>query len=165
MSKKLTPAGQRKCFKAFAEQIDRGVPITDEQLKWLQRTFLALSNPDRDVTRVLGLNYTAGHSAQKEIAAQKIDVLMHWIAGAISKDTAPYQDPRDSPPPLTVSEAVSEAAKIAKSLFTQDTNSSQYNEEYLRKCWYDGEKHYRQSAYRDAFDPGSYYKFPVTSST
>ena len=165
MSKQLTPAAQRKGFKAFAEQIDQGVPITDEQLKWLQRTFLALSNPDRDVTRVLGLNYTAGHSAQKEIAAQKIDFLMHWIAGATSKDTAPYQDPKDSPQPLTVTEAVAEAAKIAKSLFAQDSNSSQYNEEYLRKCWYDGEKHYRQSPYRDAFDPQSHYKFPVITST
>ncbi len=164
MSKQLTPAAQRKGFKAFAEQIDQGVPITDEQLKWLQRTFLALSNPDRDVARVLGLNYTAGHSAQKEIAAQKMDMLMHWIAGAISTDTAPYQDPKDSPQPLTVTEAVAEAAMIAKSLFAQDPNSTQYNEEYLRKCWYDGEKHYRQSPYRDAFDPQSYYKFPVSST-
>lgn len=162
---KLTPSKQRKGFAAFANQLDQGVLPTEEQLEWLQKTFLALSNPDRDPMRVLGLNYTAGHSARKEIAAQRIDFLMHWIAGATSKDTAPYKDPKDSPAPLTPTEAISEAAKIAKRLFSQDPNSSQYSEEYIRKCWYDGEKHYRQSPYRDDFYPGSYYKFPVTSST
>ena len=51
---KLTPSEQRKGFAAFANQLDQGVLPTEEQLEWLQKTFLALSNPDRDAMRVLG---------------------------------------------------------------------------------------------------------------
>ena len=91
----LTPSEQRKRFKAFARQLDKKILPTEEQLEWLKQTFSALSDPNRDPLRVLGLNYSAGRSAAKEIAAQKMDLLMHWIAGAISQDASAYKDPED----------------------------------------------------------------------
>jgi len=130
-------------------------------LEWLRQTFSALSNPDRDVLRVLGLNYTAGHSAKKELAAQKMDFLMHWIAGAIAEDASPYTDPSDSPPPLSLEQALTKATLIAKSLFTNDPQSEKYDKDYIRKCWYEQHKSYRQSPYRGPYDPNSYYAFPV----
>lgn len=161
MSEPATPSAQRKRFKAFAIQIDKGLPLTGKQLAWLKHTFLALSDPNRDVMRVLGLKYTAGHSAQKDLAAQKMDFLMQWIASAINEDTAPYKDPNDSPAPMTLEQAFAEAARLAKVLFANDPKSQSYDRDYIKKCWYDQSKVDRQSPYRDPSDPKSYYDFPV----
>jgi hypothetical protein len=161
MNSRPTPSEQRKRFEAFANQIRKGTPLTDDQLEWLKCTFLALSDPDRDVMRVLGLNYTAGHSAKKEIAAQKMDFLMHWIAGAISPDNTYLADPEHALPPLSLEEAFEKAAEIAKVLFKEDPNSTQYDSSYIRKCWYDSDKRHRQSPDRHPFDPGTYYSFPI----
>jgi hypothetical protein len=156
-----SPSEQRKIFAAFARQLEQGVLPTEEQLEWLQRTFDALSDPDRDVMRVLGLNYTAGRSPAKEVAAQKMDVLMHWVAGAISQDTSAYKNPEDCPPPLPLEEAFEEAAKIAKLLFCNDATSTMYDSGYIRKCWYETESRHRQSPDRNPLDPRTYYSFPV----
>ena len=152
MSTRRTPAEQRKRFQALAKQISDRKPVSEAQLEWLESIFLALSDPERDVERVLGLHYTAGFSKKDDIAAQKMDTIMHWIAGAVSEDTSMYIDPNNAPPPMTLVAALDIAEGYAKRLFEGDPNSARYDREYLRKCWYDGDKRERRSPDREFVD-------------
>lgn len=77
---------------------------------------------------------------------------MHWIAGAVSKDTFVYKNPEDAPPPMSLTAALTIAEGLAKRLFTGDPNSARYDREYLRKCWYDRKKRERQSPDREVVD-------------
>ena len=161
MSQKSTPLAQRKRFAKFANQLEKGIPPSEEQTRWLIGVFSALSHPNPETDRVLGLKYGPGQSYGKEQAASKMDFIMHWIAGAISPDTSHLRDPNDASPPMGIEEAIGKAAEVAKLVFDGDHDSSKYDREYIKKCWYDKDKHYRQEPYRNAESHDTYYQFPI----
>ncbi len=161
MSQKSSPLTQRKKFARFAKQLESGMPPTEEQTIWLIGVFSALSDPNRETDRVLGLRYGPGQSAKKEIAASKMDMLMHWIAGAISSDTFHLENPSDAEPPMSTDKALHKASELAKILFVGETDVERYDYAYIKKCWYDKEKKYRQSLYRDSESPEVFYEFPI----
>ncbi len=161
MTQKKSPLKQRKRFAKFAKQLKAGMPPTEAQTSWLIGAFSALSDPNRETDRVLGLKYGPGHSLADEIAASKMDVVMHWIAGAISSDTSHLIDPKDALPPLGIEEAIDQATLIAKQVFQGDPKSQRYDREYIKKCWYDKEKQYRQNLHRNADSPDVFYEFPI----
>ena len=161
MSQKSSPLTQRKKFARVAKQLKEGTPLTEAQTRWLIGAFSALSDPNRQADRVLGLKYNPGQSAAKELAASKMDFVMHWIAGAISSDTSHLIDPKDALPPLGIEEAIDQATVIAKNIFQGDPNSGRYDRQYIKKCWYDKDKLHRQKPYRDIDSPDTIYKFPI----
>lgn len=161
MGQKSSPLTQRKRFAKFAKQLASGIAPTDEQTKWLIIVFSALSDPNRETDRVLGLKYGPGHSLAKEKAASKMDMLMHWIAGAISSDTSHLKNPNDAEPAMGIEEALHKASDLAKSLFKDDPKSESYDYYYIKKCWYDREKQHRQELYRGADSPDVFYEFPI----
>jgi hypothetical protein len=160
MSQNSQPLAQRKRFANFAKQLESGMPPTEEQTIWLIGVFSALSDPNRETDRVLGLKYGPGHSLANEQAASKMDVLMHWIAGAISSETSHLKNPSDAEPPMSLEEALHKASELAKVLFKGDPKSESYDYAYIKKCWYDKEKQHRQSLYRDSESPDVFYEFP-----
>jgi hypothetical protein len=161
MSQKSSPLTQRKIFARFAKQLEKGLPPNEEQTRWLIGVFSSLSNPNRETDRVLGLKYGAGQSAKKEIAASKMDMLMHWIAGATSSDTSHLKNPNDAKPAMGIEEALHLASEIAKTLFKDDSKVDSYDYYYIKKCWYDQEKHHRQEPYRNIDSPDVFYEFPI----
>ena len=161
MSQKSSPLTQRRKFADFAKQLEKGIPLKEEQTQWLIGAFSALSDPNRETDRVLGLKYGPGQSAKKEIAARKMDFLMHWIAGAISSDTSHLKDHNDAVPPMGIEEALHEASKFAKVLFLGDKDAERYDYAYIKKCWYDKDKQHRQDLYRDNESPDVFYEFPI----
>ena len=137
------------------------MPPNDEQTRWLIGVFSALSDPNRDAYRVLGIKYGAGQSAVKELAASKMDFIMHWIAGATSSDTSHLINPKDALPPLGIEEGIDQATVFAKQVFQGDQNSESYDRAYIKKCWYDKHKLHRQKSYRDNDSPDTIYEFPI----
>lgn len=161
MNQKSSPLSQRKRFARFAKQLEKGLPPNEEQTRCLIGVFSALSNPNRETDRVLGLKYGAGQSAKKEIAASKMDMLMHWIAGAISSDISHLENPSDAEPAMGIDEALHQASEIAKTLFKDDAAVDSYDYYYIKKCWYDKEKHHRQELLRNIESPDVFYEFPI----
>lgn len=161
MSQKSQPLTQRKKFAKFAKQLEMGIPPNEAQTTWLIGTFSALSNTHRETDRVLGLKYSPGQSSAKEQAASKMDMIMHWIAGAISNDASHLINPNDAEPAKNINDALKEATKIAKALFENDPNSQSYDYEYIKKCWYDKNKTYRQNLYRNSDSTDVFYEFPI----
>ena len=161
MNQKLSPLAQRRRFAKFAKQLKKGIPPDEAQTEWLIRAFSALSDSNRETDRVLGFKYGQGQSAKKEMAARKMDFLMHWIAGAISSDTSHLNDPDDALPPMSIEEALLEASEIAKVLFANDPQAMSYDYYYIKKCWYDKEKLHRQELYRNSESPEVFYEFPI----
>lgn len=156
-----SPLKQRKRFAKFAKQLKAGIPPTDEQNNWLIDVFAALSNPNRETDRVLGLKYSPGHSLADEIAASKMDVIMHWISGATSSDTSHLIDPNEAIPALGIEEAIDKASKLAELLFGNDPDAKRYNFAYIKKCWYDKGKQYRQNLHRNSESLDVFYEFPI----
>lgn len=161
MSQKSSPLAQRKRFARFAKQLKNGTPPDKAQTEWLIGAFSALSDPNRETDRVLGLKYGPGKSAKKEIAASKMDMLMHWIAGATSSDTSHLKDPNDAISPMSVDEALHKASDLAKFLFEDDPQAESYDYYYIKKCWYDREKQHRQELLRNSESPDVFYEFPI----
>ena len=161
MSQKNQPLAQRKRFAKFVNQLELGIPPTEEQTRWLIHSFSALSDPNRETDRVLGLKYGPGQSAKKEIAASKMDMLMHWIAGAISSDTSHLENPSDAEPPMSTDKALHKASELAKILFVGETDVERYDYAYIKKCWYDKDKQHRQELYRSVDSPYVFYEFPI----
>jgi len=156
-----TPLIQRKRFDKFSKQLDAGIPSTEEQIQWLIHVFSALSDPNRDTNRVLGLNYTEGHSLTDEKARMKMDIVMHWVAGAISTDTSHLIDPNNDAPALGIEDALLKAPEVAAMVFGNDPDAARYNYDYLKKCWYDKEKTFRQELNRGSDSPDVFYDFPI----
>jgi hypothetical protein len=161
MSQKSSPLTQRKRFARFAKQLEKGLPPNEEQTNWLIGAFSALSDPNREADRVMGLKYGAGHSLANEQSATKMDVLMHWIAGAISSDTSHLENPNDAEPPMGVEEALHKASELAKILFLGDPDVERYDYAYIKKCWYAKDKQHRQALYRSIDSPDVFYEFPI----
>ena len=161
MSQNSQPLAQRKRFANFAKQLESGMPPTEEQTIWLIGVFSALSDPNRETDRVLGLKYGPGHSLAKERAASKMDMLMHLIAGAISSDTSHLKNSNDADAPMGIEDAIIMASETAKLWFKGDDDTEQYSYAYIKKCWYAKEKKYRQSLYRDSESPEVFYEFPI----
>lgn len=161
MSQKSQPLTQRKRFAKFAKQLEMGIPPDEAQTTWLIGAFSAISDPNRETDRVLGLKYGPGHSAKKEAAASKMDMLMHWIAGAISSDTSHLENSNDAEPPMGIDEALHKASELAKVLFVGNTGAERYDYAYIKKCWYDKEKQHRQELYRNSESPEVFYEFPI----
>jgi len=161
MSPKSSPLAQRKRFCKFAKQLEKGIAPNQEQTRWLIDVFTALSDPNRETDRVLGLKYDAGQSNAKQLAASKMDILMHWIACAISSDTSHLKNPNEATPPMSIEEAITKAAELAKRVFDGDPKSTKYDREYIKKCWYNKNKRHRQEPYRDSASPEAFYIFPI----
>lgn len=161
MTQKLSPLAQRRGFAKFAKQLKNGIPPDEAQTEWLICVFSALSDPNRETDRVLGLKYGPGQSAKKEMAASKMDMLMHWIAGATSSDTSHLKDPDDALPPMGIEEALLKASELAKVFFADDPQAKSYDYYYIKKCWYDKEKQHRQELYRNSESPEVFYEFPI----
>lgn len=159
MTHNTSPLEQRKRFARFARQLEKGIPPTREQTEWLIETFKALSDAESKAEEVLGIKYGRGQGLSKEEALCKMDFIMHWIAGATSSDTSHLFDPKDALPPLGIEVAFDQASVIAKELFREDPSSESYDREYIKKCWYDKTKNYRQSLNRDENSPNTYYDF------
>jgi hypothetical protein len=160
MNPKVQPLAQRRRLAKYAKQLETGIPPTEAQTKWLITAFSALSDPNREPDRVLGLKYGPGQSLSKEIAARKMDMLMHWIAGAISSDS-PFKNPNDAEPPMEIEKALIKASEVAKVLFKGDPNATSYDYAYIKKCWYDKDKQHRQKPNRNSESPNVFYEFPI----
>jgi len=150
MTQNRSPLDQRKRFARFARQLEKGTPPNMDQTIWLSQFFRALSHPESDAEEVLGIKYGRGQGLAKEVAACKMDLIMHWIAGAVADD-----DLSDTPP-LCIEDAIDQAAKLAKLLFEDD---QRYDRDYIKKCWHDSAKKHRQNQNRDVTSPNTYYDF------
>lgn len=161
MPQKLSPLAQRRRFAKFVKQLKKGIPPDKAQTEWLIDAFSALSDSNRETDRVLGLKYGPGQTAKKEMAARKMDMLMHWIAGAISSDTSHLKSPNDADEQMGIEEAIIMASETAKLWFKGDDDTEQYSYAYIKKCWYAKEKKCRQALYRDSDSPEVFYEFPI----
>ncbi len=152
----MNPADQKKLFRAFAKQLENGIPPTKAQTDYLIHIFRGIAD-GRDPTRILGLTYGDGKSKQAEKSRAYMDFVMHWIACAIKPDTDKYGNPIK---PYSMKKAFEEGSKLARKLFAV-TDSDSYDPAYIRKKWYQHKKQGKANIYRTAADPDSIYEYPV----
>lgn len=145
---KYSPGKGRARFLSIAKQIEQGTPLTAEQQEWLRTAMLALAVPHSDPAQILGLKYGPGQSHEKDEAARKMDIVMHFISCAVSEDTSHLKDPADAIPPMSLENALEEGSKLAKMLF-KVPDDLKYDKEYIRKCWYQMSKDERNNIYRE----------------
>lgn len=153
----MNPANQKKLFRAFAKQLENGLPPTEEQTEYLIHIFRGIGN-GRDPTRILGLTYENGKSKQAEISRTNFDLLFHWIACATESDVDKNGNAMKAS--YSLNKAFVEASKIAKKLFS-NTKSRSYDASYIRKMWYKHKKQGKASIYRTAADQDSIYEYSV----
>ena len=155
----MNPANQKKLFRAFARQLEKGYPPTEEQIKYLIHIFRGIAD-GRDPSRILGLIYEDGKSKQDETSRANMDLVMHWIACAT--ESRIDQNGKQTKP-LTMKKAFEEGSIIAKKLFkVTDTNS--YDPGYIKKKWHEHKKQGKSSILRTAADVDSIYEYPITNS-
>ena len=146
---KYSPGKGRARFLSIAKQMELGIPLSAEQQEWLRTAMLALATPHSDPAEILGLKYGRGQSYEKDEAARKMDIVMHYISCAVSDDASHLKDPEDSVPPMSLENALEEGSKLAKRLFEVPPEDLNYDKEYIRKCWYQLSKEERNNIYRE----------------
>lgn len=150
----MTPAGQKKLFRAFAKQLENGYPPTEEQTEYLIHVFRGIGM-GRDPARILGLIYDDGKSKQDEVARATLDFVMHWIACATEADLDQNGNPIK---PYSMASAFQEGSRIAKKL-SGTTKPDSYDPAYIKKVWYERKKQGKVSTVRSASDPDSIYEY------
>lgn len=152
----MNPAAEKKTFRAFAKQLEDGIPPTEEQTKYLIHVFRGIGTV-RDPIRILGLSYENGKSKEDEVARINMDLIFHWIACAtqanVDIDGMPIK-------PYSKTKAFKEGSKIAKILFGAGAESK-YDSAYIRKSWYQKKKEHQANILRSAFDKDSFYEYTV----
>ena len=155
----MTPADQKKLFRAFAKQLENGHPPTEEQTEYLIHVFRGIGT-GRDPTRILGLRYDDGKSNQDEAARIHMDFVMHWIACAteavIDEDGNPIK-------PFSMDQAFKEGSKMMRKL-SGITGTVSYDPIYIKKVWYERKKQGKVSTLRSASDPDSIYEYTAPDS-
>lgn len=137
----MTPADQKKVFRAFAKQLENGHPPTKDQTEYLIHVFRGIGM-GRDPARILGVAYENGKSKQDEDSRIMLDFVMHWIACATEADVDQNGDPIK---PYSLANAFQEGSRLAKKL-SKTTKPDAYDPAYIRKVWY--ERKNRESACR-----------------
>ncbi len=150
----MSPADQKKRFRAFAKQLENGAPPTEEQTQYLIHVFRGIGI-GRDPARILGLTYGDGKSRQDEVARAILDLVMHWIACATEADVDQNGNPIK---PYSMTRAFQEGSKLAKKL-SATTNPDAYDPSYIKKVWYERKKQGKVSTIRSASDPDSIYEY------
>jgi len=152
----MSPSDQKKRFRTFAKQLEKGVPPTKEQTQYLIHVFRGIGS-GRDPARILGVTYDNGKSKQDEVARANLDIVFHWIACATEVDITQGGEPIK---PYSMTKAFEEGSKLAKKLFG-DANTESYDPAYIKKMWYQHKKQGKASIYRTAADQDTIYEYPV----
>ena len=150
----MSPADQKKRFRAFAKQLENGDPPTEEQTQYLIHVFRGMG-AGRDPARILGLTYDDGKSKQDETSRSNMDFIFHWIACATDADIDQNGQPIK---PYSMKEAFEEGSRIATKLFGEDSDCS-YDPAYIRKKWYEKKKIHQANTLRSASDRDSIYEY------
>ena len=138
----------RKRLKAFAEQMKEGCAPSDEQYRYLHWAFEKIAAGE-DANKVLGVAFSRGKKQSDAEARQKLSLILHWVAGAIT--------PTDGDPPglgYTHERAFREAAILARQVFGVSA-TDKYDAQYIKKCWYAADKKHMQSPVRHRLDSDS----------
>jgi hypothetical protein len=152
----MTPADQKKRFRAFAKQLENGTPPSERQTHDLISIFRGISE-GRDPARILGIVYGDGKSKQDENARAVMDLVMHWIACATEADIDQNGNPIK---PYSMVRAFQEGSKIARTL-SGTVDPDAYDPSYIKKVWYERKKQGKVSTVRSASDPDSIYEYTV----
>ena len=137
----MNPIANRKIWAAFMNQLKEQKPLTCEQFSHLALVFEEILN-GVDANEALGLKYKRGNKEADGVARNKISLVLHWVAGAISPKA-------EGGLGFTIDKACEEAAN--------EFDSLGYSPEVIRKYWYQKDKAHMQSALRNTFDPDSPY--------
>jgi hypothetical protein len=75
---------QRRRLRSFAAQMRARKPLTDDQFNWLEQTFGRIGN-GVDANTALGVKRNRGESIQDELARQRLNFTLFYIAGALNE--------------------------------------------------------------------------------
>jgi len=150
----MTPADQKKRFRAFAKQLENGHPPTKEQTEYLIHLFRGIGT-GRDPVRILGLTYEDGKSKQDEASRVMLDFVMHWIACATEPDVDQNGKTIE---PYSMAKAFQEGSRMAKQL-SGTKKPDTYDPAYIRKVWYERKKQGKVHTVRSASDLDSIYEY------
>jgi hypothetical protein len=153
----MNPANQKKLFRAFAKQLQNGIPPSEAQTKYLIHIFRGIADGE-DPKKILGLTYDSGYSEQDERAKVIMDLVMHIISCEIN----PINEYGEPQKPLSLTKAFEKGSILAKRFFNK-TDSDSYDPAYIKKKWYEHKKQGRESIYRTAISPDSIYEYTVTN--
>jgi hypothetical protein len=129
----MTPDDNRRILGLLADQIDRGVALSSDQLKFLKLAFRRIARGEiGDI--VFGLNNERGPTVKQARARLELSVIFHWVANA----TLPVDEGGHG---MKISKALESAAE----LFERDF-------QYLKNQWYKKENLQLRDPYRSPFD-------------
>jgi hypothetical protein len=151
----MSPAKQKKLFRAFAKQLASGKPPTDKQTEYLIYLFQGLGD-GRDPSRILGLTYDNGMTREDDDVRSNLDLILHWIACATEEYTA--QDGSIIKADYSMANAFEEGSRLAKKIFNSE-NPNSYSPEYIKKIWYQRKRKGKTSSVRLAGDQDSPYEY------
>jgi len=137
---------------ATAEQLEKGVQLTPEQMKFWAHTLRRIAEGESaDV--VLNLKRKRGEK-QIDDKRKRISLVLHLVASHYK----PFIDPRlpseELPPKLTLDESI---IKVLSEVPRIMGDGHSYGFEQVRDWWYDKDKKHMQSPMRSRFDADDPY--------
>ena len=130
----MTPADHRRILGLLADQIERGVALSSDQLEFLKLAFRRIAQGDSSDV-VFGLVHAKGSTAKQAIARMQLSVIFHWVANAI----LPTDDGGGG---MKLNRALAFAAER----FGRDF-------QYLKNQWHKKSNQYLRDPCRNPFDP------------
>jgi hypothetical protein len=154
----VNPTEQRKRFLVLAEQLYKGIPLSDEQIEHLASRFERIGNGESS-DAVFHLKRNPGQKIDNEEHRQKMSLVFVQIAHYIA---SPDGYPKGEG--LSLIDAFEKVAPLARGLFGEDKNSEKYSPEYLSKVWNDPSYRHMRTTLRTPFDPDSPLQYLPTKS-
>jgi hypothetical protein len=78
----MTPEDHRRILGLLADQIERGVALSDDQLGFLKLVFRRIGRGEC-ADAVFGFNYEVGNTVKQVRSRMELSVILHWVANAI----------------------------------------------------------------------------------
>jgi hypothetical protein len=136
-----------------AKQLERGVPLTPEQMKfWAHK--LRLIGEGMTPEDALDLRRRRGEKVQDEPKRQKISLVIHLIASYCNPLIDPRVPREERSVPLDLKSAIEKVLPLVPRIMN---DGHIYDFEQVRSWWYDENKLHMRSPLRSSLDPDNPY--------
>ncbi len=119
----MTVRDQQRRLRRLAARLRQGDELSEAEREWIARAFTDIAD-GRDANDALAVKRKRGHSKEDEIARERMNVALFWVAGAIDQGA-------------TEEDAFIEGARQLRRMHGLDPDSpdEEYSVETLKRFW------------------------------
>jgi len=144
----MNPEDARRRLAALAQRLSAGSNLTRAEKRTLAKVFNRIAEGE-DANHVLGLKPRPGQRVANLVARQRMSLILHWVSGLVQPD------PKTQKRTLSVEKACEMAVlaivPVAKQVFP-GADKSNYEAEYILRCWNEPAYAHMRSPYRQPDD-------------